>query len=246
MKAIEPREVAPGAARRWLGEALALGSRRPLDLLLYLGAGALLLNGPSWSGRTWLLIGVHPLLLLSAQAADTCASRRETLRAHRRALMGWGAQIAMLSVLILAVSLAMDWSGARVAAMAGKTGPPPGWLVPAVLPLCAFGMLLMAWEVRNELFSLPLRICAEVEKETVRKVLGRWGVHLNPVARRLAVGFCFGLLAALLLHPVALALTQYLLAFIQYVAYRDVYLGQAENEPVPARVAAVPAPAPSA
>ncbi|MCK8515596.1 hypothetical protein M0534_04540 [Methylonatrum kenyense] len=260
MDALGPRQLEPNAWRRWITEALALLVRRPLRWILWT-AGILLLawiaQQSHWDWfRQGALLFIAPLSLTiyvrlalfadysqPAQSGDFLPDNRDCmlavgLAAVVFALLGlfaasWQPAVAAFQGMMVEFGLYEPISPEGLPASPllahARLGPVlllGGLLGLALLAVMSLMLLFGQW------FLLPMLV---LHRPPVPPAFAAsiQGCRLNPVPLSGMLGVMLLGLAAVLLSLGWLAplLLPYFGALL-YVAYRDVFLGRSENQPV--------------
>lgn len=261
----QPRQVEWRAAWRWTREALALMARRPLlysaASMLTLALFLLFLRADSAVLRFALVLLLPPLALVGflrlARAAD-CAlpfspagllpSNGDALRVLTIAGLGYGVAFAALFALGALGEGPGDAEAAvmlkeRLTVLAAQSALPVLTLIKAALfgasvtAFCSLLLALCSWFTLPlvQFSGLPIVPATLLSFRAYRmnaRALGVMGMTVF-VLTLLVLTLTAGL-GAVLIAPFAGALL--------YVSYRDIFLGRAQNAPVPARakLAALP------
>ena len=243
---LDPRAVPPSSWREWLVSGVALSTRR---VGVFVAFGAVAVAVHALAARLGAGVAVVPLALGVGCAVAEWADGGRPLR---RRLGGWSWREPARLLVAGAVPMAGFWiAGALVTLAARGAGVEPV-VVPVTIGGAAGGLvesLCAAWflSVAAVLFGasvavgflVPLLALAGAplrEALTLALVASGRNAHAILFVAALAASAAIGRLTPFLVVPWVAIVSATL-----YAAYRDVFLGRSENEPVVSAAARAPA-----
>lgn len=248
MSVFGPRRLEPGDDRKWIKQATELVRRRKwlfgllsaLSILPFLWSNPILEIVGVTLTPFWLLLGFK-----LAEMADHSQRASDLLSAENRSAIGRSLEHLrplMLETLFLtsAILALITLSDMLFPASATPHRSVPliaGISFPAILFSLQFaGIGLVAWAVRHSKFflRLPLSLFARLTPEAVALQLRQFNAQNAGLSR--SMDLTESIFMAVSLCPLLVIATLPLFCCYGYVAYRDVWGGQGENERVKARI----------